>query len=157
VNGVRISSSQIRDVLRQGDVEHAAVLLGNPFRIKGEVVHGEGRGRQIGFPTANVAPYDKTMLPARGIYVVRARLGTPPGESESMDAVASVGTRPTFDDGLMKLEVFILDRTLDIYGETLTVEFLHRLRDEEKYTSVSDLVCAIQGDVDAARHYLARH
>lgn len=61
VNGVRISSSQIREVLKRGDVEHAALLLGNPFRVKGEVVHGEGRGRHIGFPTANVAPYDKTM------------------------------------------------------------------------------------------------
>ncbi len=157
VNGVRISSSQIREVLKRGDVEHAALLLGNPFRVKGEVVHGEGRGRHIGFPTANVAPYDKTMLPARGIYVVRARLGAHPGESEPMDAVASVGTRPTFDDGLVKLEVFILDRSFDIYGETLTVEFLHRLRDEEKYATVDDLIDAIQKDVDAARDYLSQH
>jgi riboflavin kinase/FMN adenylyltransferase len=145
-----VSSSRIRDLLRGGDVAGAARLLGRSHEIEGVVVEGDKRGRTLGFPTANVAP-DGGLLPPDGVYAVRvdgAGLARAPG-------VANLGTRPTFDGAGRRLEVHVLDAGLELYGRTLVVGFVDRVRAERKFASVDELKVAIQADVAAARELLA--
>ena len=149
-DGERVSSSAIRDSLWEGDLERATGLLGHPYRMSGRVILGERVGRQLGYPTANVNLNRKQSAVA-GIFAVRAS-GKDWGP---LDAVASVGTRPTFGDNKPLLEVHIFDFDKDIYGEYIHVDFVARLRSEEKFDDVDALVEQMHRDSALAREILA--
>jgi riboflavin kinase/FMN adenylyltransferase len=148
VAGERISSSRIRRHLASGEFDAARELLGRPFQIAGRVIHGDKRGQQWGFPTANLA-IRFHRAPVQGIFAVRVD-GL---ENHSLPAVASLGTRPTVDGKKMLLEVFIFDFDRPIYGERICVSFLHKLRDEVDYPSIDELRAQIGRDVAATRRY----
>ncbi|MEX0952796.1 MAG: bifunctional riboflavin kinase/FAD synthetase [Nitriliruptoraceae bacterium] len=146
-----ISSSAIRDALLGGDVSRAATALGRLPRLIGEVVAGDGRGRTIGVPTANVAIPDGLVVPARGVYVALAHV-----DDVAVPAVVNVGVRPTVTDGVEQtVEVHVIDRDVDLYGQPLTVDLVDRIRGEQRFDSVDDLVAAIRADIDVARERLA--
>ncbi len=146
----RVSSGAIRNALGAGEVELAAQLLGYPWFVTGEVVHGDRRGRELGFPTANIRLDPQCGL-AHGVYAVRVGLG-----EARYDGVANFGRRPMFDTGVVLLEVFLFDFAGDLYGRMLDVSFIARLRPEEKYASIPDLVRQMEADADNARAALAR-
>ncbi|HLT57446.1 MAG TPA: bifunctional riboflavin kinase/FAD synthetase [Limnochordales bacterium] len=152
LDGEVVSSSLVRRRLREGDVEQAARLLGRPFRLAGRVVAGEGRGRELGFPTANVAPEPGMLLPGQGVYRVRLRAGDGPG----LPAVASISSRPTFAGNDVALEVHVLDFAGDLYGQRVEVEFLDRLRGIVRFSSAQELCRQIERDVAEARTRFAR-
>jgi riboflavin kinase/FMN adenylyltransferase len=154
-DGARVSSSRIRALLREGDVAGATRLLGRSYTLCGEVVLGDQRGRLLGFPTANLRLDARKLMPENGIYAMRARL---PGETTARHpAVASIGVRPTFGDGLRRLvEVHLLDATMDLYGLELEVEVVARLREERRYDDVEALKWQMRLDADQARELLAR-
>jgi riboflavin kinase/FMN adenylyltransferase len=144
--GAIVSSSRIRDLIAEGHVEQAADLLGQPFRVRGEVVPGDRRGRDLGFPTANLVPDPGLACPANGVYACRV--------GEHMAAV-NVGVRPTFADGQgLLVEAFLLDFSGDLYGQPLTVEFVARLRGEHRFTGVDDLIAQMGLDVERTRELL---
>jgi riboflavin kinase/FMN adenylyltransferase len=147
--GTRISSSAVRSALTQGDFAQAETLLGHPYAVSGHVIHGKKLGRTIGFPTVNLRVAHKH--PAlSGIYVVQVH-GL---ESEALPGVASIGVRPTIDDsGRVLLETHIFDYAQQCYGRLIRVEFLKKLRDEEKYTDMATLTAAIARDAVQARAY----
>jgi len=151
--GVRISSSAVRGALAEGDFDLARQLLGHPYAISGHVVHGKKLGRTIGFPTLNMRVSHRR--PAlSGIFVVRVHgiAGHP------LPAVASLGVRPTVDDsGRVLLETHLLDFTGNCYGKLLRVEFLKKLRDEEKYVDLPTLTAAIARDAEQARAWFREH
>lgn len=149
-DGRAVSSSRIRALLRDGDVEEATRLLGRYPRLAGEVVEGARRGHSLGFPTANLEVRPELAVPADGVYAVFAVLGR-----ERYPAVANVGVRPTFDNGQRTIETYILDFQGDIYGCDLVVEFVARLRSERRFGSVDDLIEQIGKDSDMARQILA--
>jgi riboflavin kinase / FMN adenylyltransferase len=143
-----ISSSQIRTSLAQGEVERVTRYLGRPYRLSGRVVPGDGRGRLIGIPTANIAVWEERALPKAGVYVC---IGNALGRQWS--SVANVGYRPTFESQPVqpRVEAHLLDFGQDLYGETLSLDFVQRLRDEQKFDSVEKLVEQIQQDIARAR------
>ena len=145
----------MRETLALGDVTRVAAMLGRAYSVSGVVIGGDRRGRLLGFPTANLRIDQRKALPADGIYAVRARL---PGEAEAQRAaVVSLGVRPQFGSGKPRLvEVYLMDASLDLYGELLLVEFVARLRGEERFASVEALQEQMARDVAAARHALAR-
>jgi riboflavin kinase/FMN adenylyltransferase len=145
-----VSSSAIRAALASGDVARANALLGYRWFVLGPVRHGDKRGRQLGFPTANVRLPDCGL--AHGIYAVRVRLG--PGMFR--DGVASYGRRPTFDDGAPLLEVHLFDFADDLYGQEIAVEFVGYIRGEERFASADALVARMHVDASEARALLAR-
>ena len=151
IEGERASSTAVRAALAAGDLAHAAALLGRNYAITGHVAHGDKLGRTLGFPTANV-PLRRTP-PLTGIFAVRVHgLGAPRA------GVASVGVRPTVkEDGKPLLEVFMLDFDETIYGQRITVEFLQKLRDEERFPDVDALARQIGRDVTQARQFFAAH
>jgi len=152
-NGQRISSSAVRTVLGAGDFEQARVLLGHAYFISGHVVHGAKLGRDLGFPTLNLRITHKRPA-VSGIFAVRVHDLDDSGSA--YPAVASLGLRPTVDDsGRYLLEVFVLDWHGDAYGRRVRVEFLHKLRDEEKYVDLDTLTAAIARDVQNTRAYFA--
>jgi riboflavin kinase/FMN adenylyltransferase len=145
-----MSSTRVRAMVAAGDLAAAASALGRPHEVRGTVVHGDGRGRTLGFPTANVAVPAELALPPFGVYAVRAgRAGGP-----LAPAVASLGTRPTFGGGGQALEVYLLEPPGDLYGVTLRVAFVARLRDERRFDGPAALVAQIAADVAAARAVL---
>ncbi len=147
--GEPVSSSRIRRALAEGDLESAAQLLGRPFALSGRVVHGAGRGRSLGYPTANLSPWPEIVVPARGIYATFARL--PDGRRES---VTSIGVRPTFAAGGMPetiIETHLLDFEGDLYESSLQLEFRARLRDEQRFESAAALRGQIRRDIEQAR------
>ena len=150
VGDERASSSAVRAALAAGDLEGAAELLGRPYTLSGRVAHGDKRGRHLGFPTANIALRQRPAL--SGIFAVRVHgLGPVPRAG-----AASLGVRPTVKENAKPLlEVFILDFDETIYGRYVTVEFLHKLRDEEKYGDLAALTKQIRADVAQAREYFA--
>jgi riboflavin kinase/FMN adenylyltransferase len=148
--GARISSGAIRAALAAGEVEAAAGMLGYPWFVTGAVVHGDKRGRELGFPTANLR-LDPACGLAHGIYAVRVGIG-----GKRHDGVANFGRRPMFDSGVVLLEVFLFDFDRDIYGETIDVAFIHRIRPEMTFPSVGDLVRRMDEDCGLARAALAR-
>ena len=156
LDGAAVSSSRIRSVLGDGDVTAAAALLGAPPLLQGTVVHGDRRGRELGFPTANLGFEYTPALPALGIYLGRvlvADRGVGPGHP----ALVSIGVRPTFhDDGRVLVEVYLLDWDGDLYDATLTVELDARLREERRFSSVDELVTQMRADEADARRRLAR-
>jgi len=149
VDGERVSSSAVRDVLAAGDLEHAARLLGRPYVIAGHVVHGNKVGRQLGFPTANIQ-LKRKRLPLTGIFAV-----TVSGlDKRHIPGAASLGVRPTLGQGLQPvLEVYLFDFDRDIYGAHVTVHFLHKLRDEAKFESLDALKAQIARDVANTKEY----
>jgi riboflavin kinase / FMN adenylyltransferase len=143
VAGETVSSSHIRGLVAAGEVDVAADFLGGPFLYEGEVVEGDRRGRELGFPTANIVPDDKLAYPGHGIYAAWAH-GHP--------AAVNVGVRPTFVTGRGALiEAFLIDFEGDLYGQTLRLAFLERLRGEKRFDSVDDLVAQMHLDVQQAR------
>lgn len=151
--GEPISSSRIRSLLAEGDVAGAAALLGRPHEVVGRVVRGDGRGRELGYPTANLDVDADLAVPAIGIY---AGTWTRPSGARATAAI-SVGRRPTFyEDGEVLVEAFLCDLDADLYGERSRLEFVERLRGEQKFDSVAALVAQIERDVDATRELLRR-
>jgi riboflavin kinase / FMN adenylyltransferase len=143
VDGEIVSSSHIRGLVLAGEVELAAWFLGAPFQVRGEVVVGDRRGRELGFPTANIVPDEALVCPGHGVYVARA---------DGACAAVSVGVRPTFGTGrAVLIESYLLDRDVDLYGQTLTVEFLSRLRGERRFDTVEALVEQMRRDVARTR------
>lgn len=143
-----ISSSRIRRALAAGRVGAATALLGRPHEAVGEVVPGDGRGRTLGFPTANLRPLS-SLLPMNGVYAVRARMEEPRGDW--LPGVANLGTRPTFSGSERRVEVHLLDYRADLYGRRLRVAFVQRLRDERRFAGAEDLRAQIDRDIAAAR------
>jgi riboflavin kinase/FMN adenylyltransferase len=145
-----VSSSQIRSALLQGDVEQAAVLLGRAFEVSGLVVHGDGRGKQIGIPTANLDVWPERLLPKSGVYACLARVG-----GREVQAVTNVGVRPTFTAAPAPLvETHLLDYEANLYQEEISLSFIARLRDEQRFSGVPALVAQIQKDIHCAREIL---
>ena len=150
-DGVRVSSSAVRVALAAGLLDEARALLGRPYSISGRVVHGDKLGRQIGFPTANVQ-LRHNRPPLSGIFAVR----TLDGNGRVREGAASLGLRPTVDNsGRAKLEVHLFDFNGDLYGQHLRIDFLHKLRDEQKYPNLDDLKAQIGRDCDMAKRLLA--
>jgi riboflavin kinase/FMN adenylyltransferase len=149
-NGRRIASGPIRAALAAGRVDEAAGLLGYPWFVSGPVVHGDKRGRELGFPTANLR-LDTACGLRHGIYAVRVGIG-----GHRYDGVASFGRRPMFDTGAVLLEVFLFDFAGDLYGTSIDVAFIGWLREEERFASIDDLVLQMQEDARLARASLAR-
>ena len=144
----KVGSGAIRDALARGDMELVTGLLGRPFDLRGPVVRGEERGNKIGFPTANIAVAPDLALPKFGVYVTAAYLG-----GSSYQAVTNIGERPTFGAGRPTIETHLLDFEGDGYERELRIELLHRLRDEQRFAGVDELVAQIRRDVDVARAY----
>jgi riboflavin kinase / FMN adenylyltransferase len=149
-DGEVVSSSRIRAMLEEGRVAEAARLLGEPFQIRGPVVHGDSRGRGIGFPTANLHVPERMALPGNGVYAARARLG-----DQTHRSVVNIGVRPTFGQTQRVVEAHLLDVDLDLYGSVLSLGFVDRLRDERRFAGVDELVAQIARDVEAGRQVLA--
>lgn len=148
VDGEIVSSSHIRGLVAGGAVHYAGELLGAPFTIEGPVEHGDKRGRTLGYPTANLVPREGYALPAHGVYACEVRL---PG-GEVVTAATNVGVRPQFVTGRGELiEAYLVDWSGDLYGQTIEVGFLKRLRGEKRFASVEALVEQMAGDVEQAR------
>ncbi|HEX7089735.1 MAG TPA: bifunctional riboflavin kinase/FAD synthetase [Longimicrobiales bacterium] len=151
LEGVAISSSRIRRALEGGDVTTAAAALGRPYSLRGVVVRGDGRGRALGFPTANIDVGDvEKLLPLEGIYAVRAAL-----RDERVDGVLHLGPRPTFRGSAPSIELHLFDFDRELYGEEVRVEFCARLREIRAFGSTAELVAAMRADCEAARRVLA--
>lgn len=147
VDGEIVSSSHIRGLVLAGEVDQAADFLGAPFQLRGEVVHGDERGRELGFPTANLIPDDAFVCPGHGVYACLA---------DGRPAAVNIGVRPTFITGRGELiEAYIIDFDADIYGHELRLDFLARLRGERRFQSAGDLVEQMRRDVERAREITA--
>ncbi|MFE3189982.1 bifunctional riboflavin kinase/FAD synthetase [Nocardia sp. NPDC059240] len=155
-HAVTFSSTYIRGCLGDGNVGAAAEALGRPHRVEGVVVHGDGRGKGLGFPTANVAPTMHAAIPADGVYAGWFTVLEPgdPLAGQRLMAAISVGTNPTFDGRNRTVEPHILDFDADLYGKHVGVDFVEQLRGMRKFDSIEDLVEAIGKDVDQARKVL---
>ncbi len=154
-----VNSTRIRDLLGTGQVKEAAELLGRPFSVRGSIVEGMKRGRGMGFPTANLAP-DNEMLPHAGVYICAVRFldDGDPGRGEVIPAVTNLGYRPTFDDQRsLVAEAHLMDFSGDLYGRKVDLDFLERLRPEQKFESIDELKLQIGRDVDTARSWLQEH
>ena len=150
IDNQRVSSTKIRQYLQLGEVEYAATLLGRPYSICGRVIKGDGRGRTWGIPTANVLLHHNN-LPLKGVYSVRVLREGKPG----FYGVANIGNRPTIEGSKYSLEVHLFDVDLSLYGEMIQVCFLHKLRDELKFSSVEALIDQIHNDIATAKAYCA--
>ncbi len=150
-NGVVISSTLIRNLLLQGEVEQANTYLGRHYSLSGKVVHGAGRGVSLGFPTANLQPHSKQkLIPANGVYAVSVKL-----ENKVYFGVMNIGFRPTFNQTPHAItEVHILDFNKEIYDENIKVEFVKRLRDEKKFGGKDELVKQIEDDIQKTKEIL---
>jgi riboflavin kinase/FMN adenylyltransferase len=147
VDGETVSSTRIRAQVAAGDMTGAQRCLGSPFMVEGTVVKGDQRGRELGFPTANIVPDDRLAIPGHGVYAAFAN-GVP--------AAVNVGVRPTFESGRgVLIETHLIDRNEDLYGKTLRVAFVERLRGEKRYPGVDELVAQMQLDVEDARRVCA--
>ena len=148
VNGQTVSSSAIREALREGDVGLVRSFLGHPYRVSGTVRRGAGRGRTLGFPTANLQP-DRPLILAAGVYAARAVW-----DDVRADAVVNVGYRPTFGEDQYWVEAYVFDFSGDLYERHLRLEFLHRIRAEMKFDGVEALKRQVAADMEAARRLL---
>ena len=149
VLGEDISSTRIRELVAAGEVREAARLLGRPYLLRGEVVEGDKRGRTIGFPTANVLPDERALVPGHGVYAGHSRVG-----SERYGACTNVGTAPTFDRRDSRVEAYLLGYEGDLYGEVVDVTFEGRLRPEKRFSGIEELREQIARDVEEARNFL---
>ena len=149
VEGETVSSSHIRGLVLAGEVAHASVFLGRPFQVRGEVVHGDGRGGELGFPTANLVPDDRLVRPDQGVYAALA---------DGRPAAVNIGVRPQFETGRgVLIEAYLIDFDGDLYCRELRIDFLQRLRGEKLFPSVETLTEQIAKDVQRAREICARH
>nr|WP_156971504.1 bifunctional riboflavin kinase/FAD synthetase [Knoellia sinensis] len=159
-DGARWSSTSVRDALARGDVATAARTLGRPHRVVGTVVHGHHRGRDLGFPTANLSPTSIGLVPAEGVYAGwLTRLDRAPGEPDrTMPAAISIGTNPTFNtQDRRTVEAYVLDRDdLDLYDERVVIEFVEHIRPTLRFDSIEDLMEAMTKDVEQARTVLTQ-
>ncbi|MFC7486987.1 bifunctional riboflavin kinase/FAD synthetase [Knoellia sp. CPCC 206453] len=159
-DGERWSSTSVRTALADGDVAAAARVLGRPHRVVGTVVHGHHRGRELGFPTANLSPDSAGLVPAEGVYAGwLTRLDLDPGEPDrTMPAAISIGTNPTFDTKDRRtVEAYVLDRDdLDLYDERVVVEFVEHIRPTLRFDSIDDLLVAMAKDVEQCRAVLTQ-
>jgi riboflavin kinase/FMN adenylyltransferase len=151
VDGEVVSASRIRGLLSQGDIGGTKRLLGRHPGIRGTVVEGDKRGRNLGFPTANLGLAQRWAVPADGVYVAYTHIG-----GEKRESVVNVGVRPTFGTNDRTIESYILDFSGDIYGQPIAVEFLYRLRGEQKFDGIEAIREAIARDVEAAREWFSR-
>jgi riboflavin kinase/FMN adenylyltransferase len=149
-DGLKLSSSGVREALKAGDMPRAAAILGRPFAIEGEVIHGDKRGRTIGVPTANVSMGDY-MRPAYGVYATRTRLP----DGRVIDGVANLGVRPMFEIDQPLLEVWLFDFDGDLYGQTIETELVAFLRGEMAFDGLEALKVQIAADAAAAREALS--
>ena len=152
IDGGVVSSTRIRQLIMAGQVDQAAVLLGRYYALSGVVAPGEGRGRTLGCPTANLRLPPDRVAPADGIYASVVIM-----DQKRHDAVAYIGTRPTFNGDERRLEVSILDGIHELYGRTLTVEFIGRIRGDAQFDSGEALSRQITADVDSARGILRQY
>lgn len=150
LEGEVVSSTRIRNLLLAGDVERAGRLLGRHYTLRGRVVHGDKRGRSLGFPTINLGLPRERLLPRDGIYAMWAEMG-----EGRFKAAASLGIRPTFGGGERVLEAFLLDFSGDVYGEEVEVSFVKRLRDELAFASAAALAAQIARDVEDTNRILS--
>lgn len=150
IYGEKISSSRVRRLIAQGDTQMAASCLGIPFQMTGTVIEGKKLGRKLGFPTANIEIAPELAIPAFGVYATRTRVG-----SRTYESITNIGIRPTIQDASPKpnIESFLFDTEMCLYGEQITVEFLYRMRPEETYDNLLDLVAQVQRDLEAARAF----
>jgi riboflavin kinase/FMN adenylyltransferase len=147
VDGEAVSSTRIRALVAAGDMEGARHCLGAPFMVEGTVVTGDQRGRELGFPTANIVPDDRLTIPGHGVYAAFAN-GVP--------AAVNVGVRPTFETGRgVLIETYLIDRTEDLYGTEMRVAFVERLRGEKRFAGVEELIAQMKIDVEDARRVCA--
>ncbi|AQU79802.1 MULTISPECIES: riboflavin biosynthesis protein RibF [Planococcus] len=149
----KISSTRIRELLKQGETGKVCQLLGRPFRVLGTVVNGDKRGRTIGFPTANVEPELGAIVPSRGVYAVKIQV-----QGQLYNGVCNIGYKPTFNDPDVKkqvIEVHILHFDKSIYGEMVEVEWYERIRDEQKFSGIDELKAQIQSDKLTAEQFFA--
>ncbi len=147
VDGETVSSTRIRALVAAGEMEAARRCLGAPFMVEGEVVTGDQRGRELGFPTANIVPDDRLAYPGHGVYAAFA---------DGVPAAVNVGVRPTFESGRgVLIETYLIDRDEDLYGRTLRVAFVERLRGERAYPNVEELIEQMQRDVEDAKRVCA--
>jgi riboflavin kinase/FMN adenylyltransferase len=147
VDGETVSSTRIRALVAAGDMEAARRCLGSPFMVEGTVVKGDRRGRELGFPTANLVPDDRLAIPGHGVYAAFA---------DGLPAAVNVGVRPTFETGRgVLIETYIIDHDEDLYGKTLRVAFVERLRGERRFPSAEELIEQMQQDVEDARRACA--
>jgi len=140
----KVSSTRIRRLLKDGNIEEVQTLLGRPYQTPGVVVHGDKRGRQIGFPTANVKVPEGTFIPANGVYVVKIRV-----QDEWYEGMCNIGFKPTFknpDEKLLTIEVNIFDFDRNIYGEEVAIDWYKRLRDEQRFNGIDALIAQLQAD-----------
>jgi riboflavin kinase/FMN adenylyltransferase len=151
LDGEVISSTKIRKLLAEGRVEHAARLLGRAYAITGVVVKGDGRGKGLGFPTANVAP-KHSIIPADGVYAVKFFV-----REQFYDGIANIGLRPTFDENRLTIEVHVFDFDEDIYGEEISLYFVGKIREERKFEGPDELAKQIASDIRTAKDMLAKH
>lgn len=149
MDGETISSTRIRALVAAGDMEGARHCLGAPFMVEGEVVSGDQRGRQLGFPTANIVPDDRLAIPGHGVYAAFA---------DGVPAAVNVGVRPTFETGRgVLIETYLIDREEDLYGRILRVAFVERLRGEKRFASVEELIAQMRIDVEDAKRVCAAY
>jgi len=147
----RVSPSRIRELLQQGGVNLARRMLGRPYGVEGRVVRGAERGVKLGFPTANLHPQNR-VIPRNGVYVTATLI-----EGQWRRSVTNIGTRPTFESGPdASVETFVMNWSGDLYGDVVRVRFLHRLRDERKFSSVDELKTQITYDVGRAERFFGR-
>jgi riboflavin kinase/FMN adenylyltransferase len=147
VDGETVSSTRIRALVAAGDMEGARHCLGAPFMVEGAVVEGDQRGRELGFPTANIVPDDRLAIPGHGVYAAFA---------DGVPAAVNVGVRPTFETGRgVLIETYLIDREEDLYGKTLRVAFVARLRGEKRFAGVEELIAQMRLDVEDARRVCA--
>ncbi len=147
VDGETVSSTRIRALVAAGDMGGARHCLGAPFMVEGEVVKGDQRGRELGFPTANIVPDDRLAIPGHGVFAAFA---------DGVPAAVNVGVRPTFESGRgVLIETYLIDREEDLYGKTLRVAFVERLRGEKRFPSVEELVAQMRRDVEDAKRVCA--
>ena len=150
LEGQIVSSTRVRELIAQGEIDEATRLLGRSPSVRGRVIEGDRRGRALGFPTANLAIAERRLIPADGIYAVRVRIG-----DAWFGGAANIGIRPTFDKGQRLVEVYVLDFDDDLYDQVIEVQFVKRLRAEMKFESVDALVEQMKRDVEEARVVLA--
>ncbi|MGR3763906.1 bifunctional riboflavin kinase/FAD synthetase [Rossellomorea sp. NS-SX7] len=149
----KISSTLIRESLKEGNVRRVSKLLGRPYRMKGTVIHGDKRGRKIGFPTANIEMAHAYLTPKNGVYAVRMGI-----HGQWYDGVCNVGFKPTFknpDEYSLSIEVHLFDFHSSIYGEEVYVEWFERIRDEQKFSGIEELISQIQKDKETAISYFS--
>jgi len=154
IGNLTVSSTAIRKALsEEGNVEQAAEMLQRPYRLNGMVVHGDKRGKKIGYPTANIKPeHDNKIIPKDGVYAVKVRIN-----GDWYKGMMNIGTRPTFDSKVRTLEVNLFNFDRDIYGKEVQVRFFYRIRDEKKFDGVDELVGQLEQDEKRAKELLQDH